>query len=48
MAGRVLKGEAIENIPFETMQESFVTINKTVAEKLGIDIAAIENATIVE
>ena len=51
MAARVLKGEAIENIPFETMKESFVTINKTVADKLGIEIAEFEsdaNANIVE
>ena len=51
MAGRVLKGEAIETIPYETMDEAFVTINKTVAGKLGVDIASYEadgNATIVE
>ena len=51
MAGRVLKGEAIESIPFETMDESFVTVNKTVADKFGISIDSYEadsNATIVE
>ena len=51
MAARVLKGEAIESIPFETMDESFVTVNKTVAGKLGVDIAALEsdpNTQIVE
>ena len=51
MAARVLKGEAIETIPFETMKESFVTINKTVAEKFGIEIAELEkdaNTQVVE
>ena len=51
MAARVLKGEAIESIPFEIMKESFVTINKTVAEQFGIDIASAEsdeNTQIVE
>lgn len=51
MAARVLKGEAIESIPFETMKESFVTINKTVAEQFGIEIAEFEsdsNTQIVE
>ena len=51
MAGRVLKGEAIESIPFETMDESFVTVNKTVADKFGISTDSYEadsNATIVE
>ena len=51
MAGRVLKGEEIESIPYETMDEAFVTVNKTVAGKLGVDIASFEadgNATIVE
>lgn len=50
MAARVLKGEAIDSIPFETMQDSFVTINKSVAENFGIDIAALEseNTNIVE
>ena len=45
MAAKVLSGEAIESIPFETMQESFVTINKTVAEKFGIEIAELESDT---
>ena len=51
MAARVLKGEAIESIPYETMDEAFITINKKVAEKLGIEIAELEgdaNTNIVE
>ena len=33
MAARVLKGEDVKNIPFETLTESKITINTDVAEK---------------
>ncbi len=36
MAGRVLKGEDIESIPYETIKEAKITINNDVAGKLGI------------
>lgn len=39
-AARVLKGEEISSIKYETMEESKITINKAVAEKLGIEIPA--------
>lgn len=38
MAARVLSGESVSSIPYETMKESSITINPSVAEKLGITI----------
>lgn len=38
MAARVLDGEDISGIPFETLKESKITINKAEAERLGITI----------
>ncbi|MBO5059312.1 MAG: ABC transporter substrate-binding protein [Clostridia bacterium] len=38
MAARVLKGEAVSDIPYETLKESKITVNKGVAEKLGITL----------
>ena len=38
MAARVLNGEAIETIPFETIKESKLTVNTAVAQSLGITI----------
>lgn len=38
MAARVLKGEDISKIPFETIKEASISVNKAVAEKLGIEI----------
>lgn len=38
MAARVLNGEKISSIPYETLKESKITVNKTVAGKLGINI----------
>lgn len=38
MAARVLNGEDISKIPFETIKESKITVNKDAAEKLGITI----------
>lgn len=38
MAARVLKGEDIAAIPYETMTESKVTINSGAAEKIGLTI----------
>ena len=38
MAARVLKGEDISKIPFETIKESKLTVNESVASKLGIEI----------
>ena len=38
MAARVLKGEDIKNIPYETLTESKITINTDVAEKIGVTI----------
>lgn len=50
MAAKVLKGESVSSIPYETLKESKVTVNKTVCEKLGITVPAevLENATTVE
>ena len=50
MAAKVLKGESVSSIPYETLKESKVTVNKTVCEKLGITAPAevLENATTVE
>ena len=39
MAARVLKGEDISKIPFETIKESKLTVNESVASKLGIEIS---------
>ncbi len=36
MAARVLKGEDISTIPYETLKESKITINNDVAKRLGI------------
>ena len=38
MAARVLKGEEIKNIPYETLTESKITINTDAAEKIGVTI----------
>ena len=38
MAARVLKGDDISKIPFETIKESKLTVNESVASKLGIEI----------
>lgn len=38
MAARVLKGEDISKIPFETIKESKLTVNESVASNLGIEI----------
>ena len=38
MAARVLKGEDIKNIPYETLTESKITINTDAAEKIGVTI----------
>ncbi|MBS6832753.1 MAG: ABC transporter substrate-binding protein [Clostridiales bacterium] len=38
MAAKVLNGEDISTIPYETLTESKITVNKSVAEKLGISI----------
>ena len=38
MAARVLKGEDITTIPYETMTESKITINTDAAEKIGVTI----------
>lgn len=50
MAAKVLKGESVSSIPYETLKESKITVNKTVCEKLGITAPAdvLENATTVE
>ena len=38
MAARVLKGENIASIPYETMTESKITINTDTANKIGVTI----------
>lgn len=38
MAARVLKGEAINDIHFETIKESSVFVNEEVAQKLGVAV----------
>jgi len=38
MAARVLKGEDISSIPFETLKEASISINQEVADKLGISL----------
>lgn len=50
IAARVLKGEDINTIPYETLKESKLTVNKTVCGKLGIKIPEdlLEGADIVE
>lgn len=38
MAAKVLSGTKVSEIPFETMKESSITVNKDAASKLGITI----------
>jgi ABC-type uncharacterized transport system substrate-binding protein len=38
MAARVLKGENVADIPFETMTESKITINPDAAALVGLEI----------
>ncbi|MDY6313696.1 MAG: ABC transporter substrate-binding protein [Clostridia bacterium] len=38
MAAKVLKGEDISKMPFETIKESKLTVNESVASELGIEI----------
>lgn len=38
MAAKVLKGEDISKMPFETIKESKMTVNESVASELGIEI----------
>ena len=38
LAARVLKGEDISAIPYETMTESKITINPGAAAKIGVEI----------
>lgn len=38
IAARVLKGEDISKIPYETLTESKVTVNKAVADALGVTV----------
>lgn len=38
MAAKVLKGEDVANMPYETITESKITINENVAAELGIEI----------
>lgn len=38
MAARALKGEDVANMPYETITESRITINESVASALGIEI----------
>mgnify|MGYP004471261565 FL=1 len=38
MAAKVLKGEDISKMPFETIKESKLTVNESVASNLGIEI----------
>ncbi|MBQ4543146.1 MAG: ABC transporter substrate-binding protein, partial [Clostridia bacterium] len=38
MAGRVLNGEDINTIPYETIKEAKITVNEEVATKLGITL----------
>lgn len=40
IAAKVLKGTDISTIPYETMTESKVTINKAAAEKIGLELPA--------
>ena len=50
MAARVLKGEDIKNIPFETLKESKITINEKVLNDLGIKVSdkVLETAQIIK
>lgn len=50
MAAKILKGEKVENLPYETLNQSSVTINKAVAESLGITFSddVVSEATAVE
>lgn len=50
MAAKVLKGEEISSIPYETLKESILTVNKTTAETLGLEIPEdiLSSATICE
>ena len=38
IAAKVLKGEKISSIPYETMTESKITINPSAAEKVSVKI----------
>ncbi len=40
MAARVLKGEDISNIPYETVKEAKITVNADVAQKLNIAVSS--------
>lgn len=50
MAARVLNGEKISDIPYETMKESCITINKRLADEMNITIPddILSTATIAE
>lgn len=50
MAARILKGEDISSIPYETLKESKLTVNKAACEKLGINVPEdiLASATITE
>lgn len=48
MAAKVLKGEDISNLPFETMDKAKITVNKTTASKLNIAVPADIDAELVE
>lgn len=50
MAAKILNGEDISSIPYETLKESKITVNKAVCEKLGITAPAevLDSATVVE
>ena len=47
MAARVLKGEAIETIPYETVKDASITVNSDVISKLGINYAIEDNINVV-
>lgn len=44
MAGRILKGEAVENIPYETVSSFQLVYNEEMLERLGIDPPSDPNA----
>ena len=50
MAAKILRGEDVANIPYETMESSKITINPAVADQLGITISdeVLSGADIVE
>lgn len=50
MAAKVLKGEKVSSIPYETIKESSVTVSKNVAAKLGVTIPddVTKTATVVD